>query len=451
MLAVSPPRFAAALLVGSVIRAVALPLPGTGDVGIWKIWSYNGALHGVTRLYGIGGSAFEGSTIDYHGSIAVVDYPPLALYEVTAVGTFYWRLHARRFPDTAALNAVMKIPTVLADVGTVWLVFWLVRRRIGTQAAQWAAIAYWLNPAVLLDGSILGYLDPLYVLPAMGSLVAATMGYAAVAGGLFAAAFLTKAQAIFMAPAVALAIWNTGTQPTSSRQMLSAAVAATLVAAAIVGPSVAAGGARNMIGGLASLAQHDMLSGNACNLWWLVGYWLRAYYSMHDMGIWAAFTAPTKILAISRVIEIGYPNPRPIGALLTLAAMTWGLWTARRVSSIWLLSACAAFLVHAYATLSAQVHENHLFAAVPFLIVAAIERRGFAPVCALVSAIVALNLYLFYGISEPLDYRIPRSLTIIDLTVVIAIVNCAALAWHAVVFRAECASTKTEGDFDVPR
>ena len=98
-------------------------------------------------------------------------------------------------------------------------------------------------------------------------------------------------------------------------------------------------------------------------------------------------------------------------------------------------AALGAFLVHAYATLAAQVHENHLYAAVPLLCVAAAGRREFRPVLLAVSAILALNLNLFYGISEDVGYALPRGLTIIDITVVLAVVNCLALAWHGAVLR----------------
>jgi hypothetical protein len=59
-----------------------------------------------------------------------------------------------------------------------------------------------------------------------------------------------------------------------------------------------------------------------------------------------------------------------------------------------------------------------------------------------VSAIVALNLNLFYGISEDLGYAIPRSLLVIDMTVILAVLNCAALVWHAVLLRRECATVR---------
>jgi len=46
------------------------------------------------------------------------------------------------------------------------------------------------------------------------------------------------------------------------------------------------------------------------------------------------------------------------------------------------------------------------------------------------SVIFALNLYLFYGVTgEPPPAM--RALMVIDSTVLVAIANCAALAWHA--------------------
>ena len=107
---------------------------------------------------------------------------------------------------------------------------------------------------------------------------------------------------------------------------------------------------------------------------------------------------------------------------------------------VWLIAGVGAFLAHAYATLSAQVHENHLFATVPLLALAAAGRDGFRPIFLAVSAIVALNLNLFYGISEDLGYAIPRGVTVVDLTVVVATANCGVLAWHAARFRSECST-----------
>jgi hypothetical protein len=429
--------FVAALVLGAVIRLAALPLPGTHDVAVWKIWSYVAAREGVARLYGVGGTPPERRLVSFHGATTTVDYPPLALAELALTGRVYRWLHHGEYPDDERLIVAVKGPALVADVCTLLVLYFGVRRLAGDAAARWVAIAYWLNPAMLLDAACLGYLDPLFILPAIASVIAAACGWPIAAGALAGAAVLTKPQAVILAPALVLAAWGT---TLSASALVRAALGAV---AAVVGgllPVVRVGALPNFLQTMGRLGQHDMLSGNACNLWWIVGYVMRAAYSIHDMGAWAAFTAPTKILTISRVVELGYPNPRPIGALLTAIAAAWALWTARRARDVWLAAALAAFLMHAYATLSAQVHENHLVAAVPLLALAAAGRCRFAPIFVAVSAIVALNLNLFYGISEDLGYAIPRGLTIVDLTVVVAIANCGVLAWHAARFRSECST-----------
>lgn len=434
------PGFRAALLAGLVLHLAALWLPGTHDVGIWKIWAYAASTQGPTHVYGVGGSPTERRLVAYDGQQTTVNYPPLALYELALVGRVYRAIYGRGFPDTAALTATVKASIVLAEIGLAALIFVAARRTAGVEVARWAVLAYWLNPACLLGGSVLGYLEPLFVLPAAGALVAALAGWPALGGALAAAAVLTKPQAIFLLPAGVVALWNVGEARSRVYRLTAALAGGTAATLVIVAPVVAAGAWPNMVLGLSRLATHDMLSANACNLWWLVGYVVRAMASMHDLGAWTAWTRPTGILGISRFMEIGYPNPRIIGAVLTLLAMGWAIWTARRARDLWLIAALGAFLVQSYAILSAQVHENHLFAAVPLLAIAAAGRRAFVPVFVAVSTIFALNLNIFYGISEDIGYAVPRDVTLIDLSVVLAVANCAALAWHAGIFSRECST-----------
>ena len=54
-----------------------------------------------------------------------------------------------------------------------------------------------------------------------------------------------------------------------------------------------------------------------------------------------------------------------------------------------------------------------------------------------VSGIVALNMHVFYGLGFKFGWAIPRGITGIDLSVVLAIANVVALAWHARILSRE--------------
>src|SRR5207253_2125023 len=69
---------AAAVVTGLLLRILALPLPGTGDVVIWKVWSFAGS-NDLTSMYGIGGSPPERRALHWRGEAMTVDYPPVAL------------------------------------------------------------------------------------------------------------------------------------------------------------------------------------------------------------------------------------------------------------------------------------------------------------------------------------------------------------------------------------
>ena len=426
--------FWAALALGVAVRLGSLTLPGTSDFGIWKIWSYNAAIENPAGLYG----ATEWRSLQFDGAEGPLTYPPLAIYDLAVAGRAYRQLHGGEFPNTAGLTIALK-GLILAFDAALGLLIYLGLRRYSGAVARWATLAYWLNPSMVLASNMLGYLDVLAMLPALGAVLAAAGGWPVLSGALIAAATLTKPQCVLLIPALLLAVVNRRDARYRLTEGTAFAGGGLLASAVLVGPVVAAGNLSTLTLAMSRFAHHDMLSGNATNLWWIIGYVLRVRYSL-DMGTWNAITMEPRILAISRVVELGYPNPRVVGTLIAIAAMLWALWAARRVRDRFLLSALGAFLIHAYATLAAQVHENHLFAAIPLLAVAAARYRRHRPLLWVLTAIFALNLNLFYGISESEwrgAYMVPRSSSVLDLTVWLSLANCAALVWHARLLKRE--------------
>ena len=426
--------FIALFLLGLSVRIVFLPLPGTGDVTVFKIWAHAGATGRVSDMYGVGGTPPERRLHDFDGRQATVNYPPIALYELALVGLAY-DIFVPGFPNGRALTAAVKVLPVLAEVAIVWLLVLAVRRFRpgGPEKARFAGLAYWFNPATLLASAVLGYIDALFALPALGALVAAAAGRGALSGGLLALAVLTKPQAFFVAPVVGLA-FLIGHEPRNPlptiRKLALAAGAGALTAGLVLAPVVVAGAWPNFLQAMGSFARHDMLSGQAANIWWIVTYAMRAVYAVPEMGVADAFLSPVRRpLAISTVVQLGYPNPRLGATAVMMGAVVWGLWKARNVRDLPRLALTGAWIVYAYFMISVQVHENHFFMILPLLALTAAALPQWRKMFWVLSTIFALNLYLFYGLGDGVGFYVPRTATGIDATVWLSAANVVAFYW----------------------
>jgi hypothetical protein len=428
------------LIAGALIRAAAIPFPGTADVLIWKTWAYNAVTLGTSRMYGVGATAStpaQYQLLRFGDVEAIADYPPLALEELGIAARMYRAVTRGPIREGIGLTLLIKALPVAFEIALSALLLVVLRRTSGVLPARWAFVAYWLNPAAIVNASLGGYLDPLFVLPAMGALVAAVGGWPALAGGLIAASILTKPQGIFIAPAVAIAIWNRDLAARSSR-LTAAAAGACCVAAAVVAPFVAAGAWWNMVHGVASQANEVYLTMEGYNFWWIAGHFMWVAYAwQRGLDAWAVFMAPVARIPFVRAAAHGLPFLRVAGTLLALAGIGWGVWIGRRARDLSLVAAVGAFSVHAYAALGAQVHENHLFAAVPLLVVAASTRRRFTPVLAGISVFVALSMIFGVFSSQEGNVELSRSLTLVDTTLLLAGLNCVLFVWHACVLRQE--------------
>ena len=87
------------------------------------------------------------------------------------------------------------------DVVLCAAVWQLARMLGGDGAVRVAAAFYWCNPAILLVGAVLGYLDTWTGALALAGTLAASAGVGWATGVLLALACLTKAQSVFVVPA----------------------------------------------------------------------------------------------------------------------------------------------------------------------------------------------------------------------------------------------------------
>ena len=106
------------------------------------------------------------------------------------------------------LNALMKVPASLADLGMAGVAAWALQDR-----PRWAivgAVVILLVPATWYVSAWWGQYESIYVLPALAAVVAATRGRNGMAAALFAVALATKPQAIPLALPFVAWCWAQG-------------------------------------------------------------------------------------------------------------------------------------------------------------------------------------------------------------------------------------------------
>ncbi len=412
-------------VAGLVVRVGALPLRGTIDVQNWKLWSY-GASEDLGGVYGSGGQPPERHLIRWLDISGHVDYPPLAIEEFALAGSVY-RLVDPSYPDSTLLTVLVKLTGLIFEIVFVWFLLRWGPAVMGDAAARWAAAAFWLNPAIWYTGSALGYADAQGAVPAVMALLAALTSHPVAAGALIAVAVGTKPQTVFLLPVIAMVLLGT-----AQKRWLSlawAALSGAATTALILAPFLLRGTVANVINGVSRLLLHDILSAQGSNLAWILTWLLRVIYAVPELGWYESLTLKIRILATSRVVELGYPNPKVIGTVLVFTALAWAVWRASRGLSRAGAMALAGWCVYAYSMFGAQVHENHLYPVIPLLALAAAEVPRLRPVYWIMSLVFALNIYLFYGLGDGWPPVIDRGWTFIDMSVLLAMVNVVVFVW----------------------
>jgi len=414
------------LLIGALARVAVLTLPGTLDVPDWKATSYV-ASSDFLHIYGRGGQPPEQRKLEWQDISVTTEYPPISHVEMAIVGRIY-RLFDPAFGDSRLLTALVKLPGLLAELAFVGVLLTVGRRLVGDRVAQWIAIAFWLNPGIWLAGAVLGYLDAQMAVPATLALLAAADDRPKTAGVLAGMAVLTKPQAIFLFPVLGLMLLRRdGAFRWGSALQAAAAGLAVFIVAFV--PFAAAGVGSSVLRAFQRLGEHDLVSGTATNLWWILTWAAGSAARVGELGIWAALSRPATMVRISTVLEWGFPNPRTIGTVLTALALAWAMWRGRHGLSRTEGALLGAWCVLAYFMVSGQVHENHAYLALPLLALAAGEDARLRPLFWAITAAFSLNLYLFYGLGQSLPPIVDRSWTFIDFSILLSVAYFALFAW----------------------
>ena len=174
----------ALLLAASLLVRIALAATATGyaaDITTFSAWAAHAA-EGLTSFYSPGYFA---------------DYPPGYIYVLWLVGKL--RLTLGLDFGSPAFLVLLKLPALLADGATVWLLYRLAQRHKGGGAPLALAALYAFNPAVILDSAVWGQVDSVLTVFILGGVLLLEKSPAGAAAS-FVAALLIKPQALIFAP-----------------------------------------------------------------------------------------------------------------------------------------------------------------------------------------------------------------------------------------------------------
>ncbi|MET1247422.1 glycosyltransferase family 39 protein [Sporolactobacillus sp. STCC-11] len=141
-------------------------------------------------------SASSGFLHFYQNSSA--DYPPLYVYVLYVIGK------AVTLPGlSSGYTLLLKLPSIIADVLTAWLIYRLAKKKGHESPGLLAAAFYVFNPAVWMDSVIWGQVDSFFTLIIVLALTCLIDRRYFLSTALFAAAVMMKPQGIIFLPVLA--------------------------------------------------------------------------------------------------------------------------------------------------------------------------------------------------------------------------------------------------------
>ena len=279
------------------------------------------------------------------------DYPPGYMY-------FLWPIGALRsllgLPYYSRLHLILlKLPPIFCDIACGLLLYRESKRVCGGDRALFLCAAYLFNPAVLLNSSLWGQSDSVFLLPVICMCLALVHENLPAAYASFAAAFLIKPQAMFLLPVLFAAMLDQLFLRGFSANKLFVNLAYGLMTICGAGLLCAPFGLSNVLRQLFStVSSYPYASVNAYNFWTLAGL------------NWADQN----------------------GALFGVPYLVWGFAAIFLASAVLLYTSVrhrldnkkypllGAFLITAIFVFSVRMHERYLYPALLLLLLAYLYR-----------------------------------------------------------------------------
>lgn len=208
-------QFVILLALAGTFRLILAPFHGFfHDLQSYAIWGQLLDQH-FFQFYSV---ADHVGNVQPHTFAYPPNYPPLTvylfgllvgLYDATAVHLFGAQ-PTLVIAQAPILAVYLKMPMVLADLGTIGFIYGAARHLCSTRLALLASASYAFAPAVLFDGAVWGQTDALFTLAVVLALHNVLELRSSWAGVLFALSVLLKPQPLAFAPLIIVYLWRWG-------------------------------------------------------------------------------------------------------------------------------------------------------------------------------------------------------------------------------------------------
>jgi len=312
------------LVLGLFLRLyLAAVIEGhSGDLSFFRNWSASAA-RDLTNFY----------------SNSRCDYPPLYIYVLCLLG------------KTASITSLqpyttilLKLPSILADLVTAWLICHWSKRCLPERAGVLLAASYIFNPAVFINSAMWGQVDSCYTLLIALAIWALINSKTVFSSGLFSAAILMKPQGIIFLPVLAFDLLRQKNWQSILKALAGFAAVAVIIVLPLAWQQGAAWIIRLFSG---TIGEYPFASVNAFNLFYLLG---------------ANYVSDSQVPCL-----FSYHNWGMLFIVLT-TAYTW--WIYARGNTTRLAAAAALMLIVGVFTLGPSMHERYLFPATALAIMA---------------------------------------------------------------------------------
>lgn len=176
-------------IVGITFRVIiGLAVPGyAADMSCWTAWSQAAAGSNLFNVY---------------ESTSFLDYPPGYLYILHIIGTLGNLLSIEC--ATPAYNLLLKIPSIIADLGMSWVLYVIGVKRKNIRVGVLLAVLYAINPLAILNSSAWGQIDSILTLIIAFYIILLYKKKIPAATLLFITGLLIKPQMLFFGPVLAV-------------------------------------------------------------------------------------------------------------------------------------------------------------------------------------------------------------------------------------------------------